>query len=235
MARPAVNHGGFLVPNASGVADPLLAEPDRIDFNTLGNARWGVLTGCEVSGSGATSVAVADGTAMVNGKFVYVEGTTVAVSIPSGSSKFDLIVVDDKGVVGVREGRESTDPVYPDPLTTQTVLAAVYCKTGLNISDYVIDKRKFLQPALLTKIGPTADLIRNFANPGATSSDPLVNYVRMYGDGHIVWLNDTHLYRKNVGELQVKDNLRVTQEVSADVVLARDVTASRDVTGLNLR
>lgn len=236
MARPAVNHSGFLVPNAGTVADPRLAEPDRIDFNTLGNARWGVLTGCEVTGSGAVDVAVGDGTAMVNGAFVYVEGRSdLKVSIPTAATKFDLVVVNDKGQLSIHTGKESNDPTYPDPFTTETVLAAVYCKEGLNLADYVIDKRKFLQPALLTRVTATSDLIRNFANPGETPSDPLVNYIRMYGDGHMVWLNDTHMYRESVGKLRIRDNLEVVQDITADTVNGRLVTATAEVTGKNLR
>ena len=114
MARPSVAHGGFLIPNAGTVSEPLLSEPDRIDFNTIAHARWGVLTGCRVTGSGQNNINVAPGTAMVNGKFVYVAGSTdLQVSIPTGLAKFDLIAVNDSRRALGHPGQGVQRPVLP--------------------------------------------------------------------------------------------------------------------------
>ena len=53
--RRVLKHDGFFVPNAQDVAKPELAEPDRIDFNTIAHARWGVINGCLVTVAGSTA------------------------------------------------------------------------------------------------------------------------------------------------------------------------------------
>jgi len=235
VAKPSVAHGGFLIPNAGTVTEPLLSEPDRIDFNTLAQNRWGVLQGCQVTGMGSNQIKVSPGSAMVNGKFVYVSDTDLFVSIPQGLSKFDLILVDDAGNPYVHPGKESNDPYYPDPPVNSTILAAVYCKGGLSLADYVIDKRKFLAPALMTSIDQNDDLIRNFKAPGASPSAPLQDWYRVYGDGRTVWANDTTLSRSGAATLQVEDSLSVRQTVSAVTVMATTLNATHDVQGRNLR
>ena len=237
MARPSVKHGGFIIPNAGSVSEPVLSEPDAIDFNTAANSRWGVLTGCLVAAQGGTTVSVQEGAAMVNGKFVVVNSKTdMQVKIPSGAPKFDLVVVDDTGNPYVIPGKESNDPVYPDPPLNTTVLAAVYCRTGLDISDYVIDKRKFLAPALLTKVDPVDDLIRNYNSPGATIDDPPVNFYRVYGSGETVWLNDTRMKRSDIGTLQVSDHLSVLGTLTGGTIKSKNgIEALTNVTAKNLR
>lgn len=235
MARPSVAHGGFLIPNAGTVTEPLLSEPDRVDFNTAAQNRWGVLNGCQVTGIGSNQVKVSPGSAMVNGRFVYVTDTDLSVTVPTGLSKFDLILVNNAGVAYVLPGKESNDPFFPDPPVTATILAAVYCKPGLNLADYVIDKRKFLAPALMASILPGDDLIRNFKAPGATAGDPLQDYYRVYGDGKTVWLNDTIVTRSGVASLQVENNLSVKTALAAKTVSAEGISATADIQARNLR
>jgi hypothetical protein len=153
MARPTVLHQGFFVPNAQDVAKPELAEPDRIDFNTVAHARWGVINGCLVTVTGSTATATA-GTALVNGVLVNVEaGQNVHVGAGGVQDRFDIVGVNDLGkLVGIG-GSESLDPVFPDVPLTVTALAAVMCTAGGgSYADNVIDKRKFLPDSLLTKI-----------------------------------------------------------------------------------
>lgn len=237
MARPSVKHGGFIIPNAGDVSEPVLAEPDRIDFNTLANDRWGVLTGCLVAAQSTGLLSVQDGTAMVNGRFVVVTGRAdLQVTIPSGAPKFDLVVVDDNGTPMVIPGTQSNSPVLPDPTPNQTVLAAVYCVSGKPLTDFVIDKRKFLAPNLLTKVDPTDDLIRNFDSVAADPLDPPSNWYRVLGNGETIWLNDTRLARSKQGTLKVSDNLEVRTGVSAGLLASTgDVSAVGNVTGKNLR
>ena len=151
MARPTVTHDGFLIPNASGVAEPVLAEPDQIDFNTLANARWGVIEGCEVNAQSAKTVAISSGTAIVNGALVRVVSNSLPLPTPGANAQFVLIVVDSGGVLKVKEGLPSVDPVFPDPELNQTVLASVYGDaTSGNFSNNIVDKRKLLMDSLLT-------------------------------------------------------------------------------------
>lgn len=236
MARPSVAHGGFLIPNAGSVSDPVLAEPDRVDFNTLANARWGVLSGCLVAGQGPSTISVQAGTAMVNGKFVAVQAKpNMQVQIPAGAAKFDLVVVDDNGIPYILAGKESASPVLPDPPVNATVLAAIYCKTGAVLNDNVVDKRKFLQPALLTQIGAGADLVRNYDSPGVDVSSPPNDFYRVLGDGTTTWANDTMASRVAPGKLKIEKDLEVERDFSSVTVSATSVTATGSVTGHNLR
>jgi hypothetical protein len=157
------------------------------------------------------------------------------VTIPSGAAKFDLILVNGNGQPYVYEGTPSTDPVFPDPPVDSTVLAAVYCRSTTNIGDYVIDKRKFLQPALLTKVASDADLIRNFNEPPVRPGDPPLDYYRVRGDGTTVWGNDTTLRRDGEARLAVDDSLTVKATLSAATVGADQIAAKGLVTGRNLR
>jgi microcystin-dependent protein len=230
-----VAHGGFLIPNAGTVTEPLLSEPDRIDFNTMSQGRWGVLEGCQVTGSGSNQIKVSPGSAMVNGKFVYVETADLFVSVPSGTSKFDLILVNDAGKPYVMPGKESNDPYYPDPPVNATILAAVYCKEGASLADFVIDKRKFLAPALMTSINAGDDLIRNFKAPGASAGAPLQDWYRVYGDGRTIWGSDTTMQRSGEKTLQIEDNLVVKAALAAKTVTAEGISASADIQARNLR
>ena len=79
MARPFLNHDGFLIPNASRVTNPRMAEPDQVDFNIVAHARWGVVEGCLVTLAGSTATTTG-GLALVNGKLVSVSnGLTTSV------------------------------------------------------------------------------------------------------------------------------------------------------------
>src|ERR1700760_589241 len=91
---------GFLVPNAVDVgADLDLSEPDALDFNLLGNHRYGVLQGCDISVTGSSWVVnVTNGIWAVNGQLASGGGQ---VTLPHASSnlRFDLIVGDAAGHV----------------------------------------------------------------------------------------------------------------------------------------
>ena len=67
MARPSVQHNGFIIPNAQDVSNTILAEPDKIDFNTVADARWGVISGCAIGEQGPLALTVGSGVAVVNG------------------------------------------------------------------------------------------------------------------------------------------------------------------------
>ena len=228
MTRPTVTHDGFLIPNASGVAEPVLAEPDQIDFNTLANARWGVIEGCEVNAQGAKTVAIQGGTAIVDGKLVRVVANQLPLPTPGANSQFVLIVVDSGGVLRVKEGVASIDPVFPDPDLDQTVLASVYCDaTSGDFSSNIVDKRKLLSDALLTKVAPTADLIRNI--------NGTADHFRVDGAGKTTWETDTRLYRSAPQTVTIEDYLVVDDISTGDIHASRDVEVTGLVTSSNHR
>ena len=129
MTRPLLIHDGFLVPNASLVSSPRMAEPDQIDFNTVAHALWGVIEGCLVTVSSSTASTLG-GLALVNGKMVRVSNKSVNLGIGGALDRFDLIVVDEGGTLGVIQGVEANDPVFKDVPLNNTVLASVFVPTG---------------------------------------------------------------------------------------------------------
>lgn len=230
MARPTVLHQGFFVPNAQDVTQPALAEPDRIDFNIAGNARWGVLSGCMVTVSGTTAT-VTPGVALVNGVLVDVAGgQNSAVGSGGTQDRFDLVGCDDTGRLVTIAGSPSLDPVFGDPPLNVTVFAAVMCTAGgSSYSDNVIDKRNMLADSLKTKLSPNSDLLFNKNGTG--------NLYHLRADGRMTWLDDTVLQRNDVSQLRISDSLLVDDQVSAggEIIGGAGITATGKVRGANLR
>jgi hypothetical protein len=227
--RVSLQHDGFFVPNAQDVARPELAEPDRIDFNTVAHARWGVINGCLVTVTGSTATNT-EGTALINGILVnVVGGQNVHVGAGGAQDRFDVVGVDTTGkLVGIG-GSESTDPVFPDVPSNVTALAAVLCTAGGgSYTDNVIDKRKFLPDSLLTKIPAANELLANRNGTG--------NLYRLTGEGVTSWNDDTWLQRDSAGTLRVIANLKIDASlVVGTAVTAQTVTATGRVVGSNLR
>jgi microcystin-dependent protein len=206
-----------------------MAEPDQLDFSTAANARWGVVEGCLVTVSGTTA-SMTPGVAIVNG--VLVQATTDQQQpLGQGGSqdRFDLLAINGAGALVVILGTPATDPVFPDVPIDNTLLAAVFCPTGA--SDFlsnVIDKRRFLSKALLTKVLPGADLIRNLNGSG--------NYFQVLGDGTIVWGGDTKAYRSDVKTLKIEDHLQVAGNlaVNGNETIGGSLAATGVITGQNL-
>lgn len=229
MARPTVTHDGFLVPNASKVSNPRMAEPDQLDFSTAANARWGVVEGCLVTVSGSTA-SMTPGVAIVNG--VLVQATTDQQQpLGQGGSQdcFDLLAINDAGELVVILGEPATDPVFPDVPINNTLLAAVFRPTGASdFLSYVIDKRSFVSKALLTKVLPGADLIRNLNGSG--------NYFQVMGDGSMVWSGDAKLYRSDVKTIKIEDYLQVAGNlaVNGNATIGGSLAVGGVISGQNL-
>ena len=143
---------GFTIPNAPDTDKSTLdqSEPDRVDFEILGNRRKGVVSGAAVTVVSGAIVAVASGS-------IAYEGTDYALSVnasyslssaPSSGNRFDLVVaryassaVTIQTVVGTAS---STNPVFPVLLATDVVLAAVLRRANESIvANDIIDKRAF--------------------------------------------------------------------------------------------
>jgi hypothetical protein len=143
---------GFTIPNAPDTDKSTLdqSEPDRVDFEILGNRRKGVVSGAAVTVVSGNIVAVASGS-------IAYEGTDYALSAnasyslssaPSSGNRFDLVVaryassaVTIQTVAGTAS---STNPVFPVLLATDVVLAAVLRRANESIvANDIIDKRAF--------------------------------------------------------------------------------------------
>ena len=229
MARPRVLHDGFLIPNANDVTNPRMAEPDRVDFSTLAHPLWGVVEGCGVTVAGTTAT-TPGGTLLVNGALVTLSPGTVGLGIGGSQDRFDLLVSDAAGILTVIVGTPSVDPVFPDPPLNATVLAAVFAPTGSqSLADNVIDKRKFVNKALLTKIGTGEDLIRNLNGSG--------NHFLLDGGGRSTWENDTWMFRSAEAELTLHRHLKLEGTLTAggNLFAGGDIEADGNVYGKNLR
>lgn len=234
MARPAVTHDGFLIPNANDVTLPLarMAEPDRIDFNTLGNDAFGVVSGCLVTVSGTTASTLG-GIAVVAGVRVEVAAQTVTLSTGGALDRFDLVGCDAGGTLKIVGGQPATDPVMPDPPVSFTLFASVLAAAGTsNFADTVVDKRNLLPQALYSiSTNATTPLIQSRAQ-GASPT------FSIFGSGKMDWGNGQITLDSVAGTLTLTAaGLNVTGSVaagSAGISSAGNVSATGFLQGSNL-
>jgi microcystin-dependent protein len=202
-----------------------MAEPDQIDFATVANARWGVVEGCEVNVSG-TLAQMAAGVVVINGALFSVRSGSVPLGFGQPSDRFDLIAADQNGIRLI-DGVGATDPVFPDVPMDCVLLAAVFCSGPGPYTNNVIDKRRMVSKALLTKLSDSAKLIQNVNGNGDT--------YRVLGSGHTTWGEDTYAYRSGVGTLTIEVNLVVPGAVTVGgAVAAGSLRATGLVSGSNL-
>ena len=222
-------HPGFYIPNAADVSNPRMAEPDRVDFSTLAHPLWGVIEGCAVTISGS-NYTTSGGTLLINGVLVKMSASTAGVGVAGAQDRFDLVVADAGGLLNVISGTQAVDPVFPDPPLNTTVLAATFCPAGATtVVDNVIDKRKFVNRALLTKISPASDLIRNLNGTG--------DHFRIDGGGTVTWENDATMRRTAPFEITLDRNLVVSggANVGENLIVGGQVKAADTVGGSNLQ
>lgn len=223
MQRP-----GFLVKNAPDVGGNLdIAEPDAGDFNLLGNNRFGVISGCDVTVSGASwNVTVAPGIVVVNGMLASTGGV-VTLPLSSQDARFDLIAITSAGAVSSIQGTPSPNPVFPDLPPDMTVIAAIMIRPGQTppLQSDVTDKRIMLADRFITAINGTGLII--------SSNDPANVHQAKYTvqhDGKTVWQSDTILERESPATLLVTDNLHVKRVLHAeDGQFDDDVTVGGDL------
>lgn len=138
------------VPNSGDAAFAPQARLFAADLDVLVNglARTGVLTGCAVTAQAVPNmtVAVAAGTAMINGGPVSVAAGNVTISAADATNpRIDLVCVDTSGTKSAIAGTPAASPVMPAIPSTSVVLAAVYvpaADAAIN-SNQITDKRVF--------------------------------------------------------------------------------------------
>ena len=201
---------GFTIPNAPDTDKSTLdqSEPDRVDFEILGNRRKGVVSGAAVTVVSGAIVAVASGS-------IAYEGTDYALSAnasyslssaPSSGNRFDLVVaryassaVTIQTVVGTAS---STNPVFPVLLATDVVLAAVLRRANESIvANDIIDKRAFSPesvPTFALGTNTTGDYVASLVagdsitltnNSGETSTPTIAVNVN-FGDNEQIVLGN---------------------------------------------
>lgn len=145
----------FTIPNqAQSIQDPLniypQAAPDKIDIDMLvqGINGYGIVTGAAVTpqGSPNMTVAVAAGTAFIQGTSTIVTITSGNVTITAANAsfpRFDLVAVDNTGTKSAVAGTASANPVFPSIPANSIILAAVYVAAGVAsiVTSAIVDKR----------------------------------------------------------------------------------------------
>lgn len=203
---------GFIIPNAETYApDYQTAQPDQGDFLVLGNAKYGVISGCLVTLSGLTASVGTGPHLVVVDETLYKIGDNLSVEIAGKGAlpRFDLIVFDTatSPSPGLRvvAGTPANNPVFPEITNTITPLAAVFVPAaGGSTNPHLIDKRNLLQTSLTAL--DLDNLVRNYSSNGVGIR------FNIDGDGKTSWgtsgTADTFLERLSAGVLKVTDEVR---------------------------
>lgn len=162
---------GFTIPNAPDTDKSTLdqSEPDRVDFEILGNRRKGVVSGGAVTAVSGNTVAVAAGTIAYEGTDYALSsnGSYALSSAPSSGNRFDLVVARYASsavtLQTISGTASSTNPVFPALPSTDVVLAAVLRRANESIvSNDIIDKRAFSPASPATTITLGTDTTGNY-------------------------------------------------------------------------
>lgn len=163
------------------------AEPDALDFEILGNAYTGVLSGCEVtSNASPNNVAVSAGTIVLDGvPYTVAANSTLALPAAPNDNRFDMIVArvssgtasltvvsgDDSGTnpsfprsVNLISGAGSpTSNIFP---STDVVLAAVYRSGSQSVTaSRIVDKRAIRNAGIMFQ-GTTSPTVADGVGTG---------------------------------------------------------------------
>ena len=157
------------IPNRSVKSAALanIAEPEDGDWQIAGaahllegvrEARTLVVPaadgGCAVTAGGLMTVDVAAGIVTIDGLAIVVAAVTGLVVTPADGTnpRFDLVVVNNSGVVSMTDGSPSDNPVFPAIPVDSIVLATVYVSKNLGtildtpeLDSHITDKRVLLR------------------------------------------------------------------------------------------
>jgi hypothetical protein len=205
---------GFTNPNSADVGSALpVAEADSGDFLLLGNGRYGVIHGCQVSapdllGTGSLFVQVTGdpNIVLVDGVVYQFPGnSSLTVKGPEGNPRLDLVVFDtaEDGGLRIVNGIARSKPVFPDITATMTPLAALYVPVSGSV--IVTDKRVKTQNGVFSlAVNETRPLVETYS-PDGTKRWTVTH------DGAMRWVNDAQMYRTPDEDrsLTIIDTLRV--------------------------
>lgn len=243
---------GFTIPNAPDSDKSTLdqAEPDRVDFEILGNRRKGVVSGGAVTAVSGNTVAVASGSIAYEGTdyALSADGAYALSSPPSSGNRFDLVVaryassaVTIQTITGTAS---TTNPVFPTLPATDVVLAAVLRRTNESIvSNDIIDKRAFTLASTSavieisainldggTDIGAAladADLILVDDNASGTNRKSALSRVATYIFGKV----SSDATVNSTGTLTIANDAITTTKILDDAVTAAKLADTTVVAG----
>jgi len=182
---------GFTIPNAPDTDKSTLdqSEPDRVDFEIIGNRRKGVVSNGAITAVSGNIVAVAAGTIAYEGTdyALSANGAYALSAAPSSGNRFDLVVarfassaVTIQTITGVAS---TTNPVFPPLPSADIVLAAILRRTNESIvTNDIIDKRAFTLSNV--PVPTTLDSLSD-----VTAPSPSTNQVLQWNGSE--WVNAT--------------------------------------------
>ena len=184
---------GFTIPNAPDTDKSTLdqSEPDRVDFEILGNRKKGVVSDAGVTVVSGNIVAVAAGTITYEGTdySLSANGSYSLSSAPSSGNRFDLIVaryasaaVTIQTITGTVS---STNPVFPTLPVADIVLAAILRRANQAIvANDIIDKRAFSLTSTIT-IANSSITAAKLANTAVTAGSYTTSSITVDAQGRI--------------------------------------------------
>src|SRR5580765_247304 len=222
---------GFIIkngPDVFGLVEE--AEPDALDFNLLGNHRYGVLSGCLVQMGSGLNVAIGSGIVIVNGAILKVAAAQVTLADPGQSARFDLIYVNNAGSVGFIRGTASPNPVFPEYADDVTILASVFVQPGTSPTQLnITDKRVFLPERYRTALDAGTLL-------GSYQTASLTPRFEIDYSGQHRWGGGALLWESSPLTLSVHADLNVEGVIGAnDLLVQHDITVGGNITSDNLQ
>ena len=173
---------GFLVPNAIDTADIRQSEPDAVDWRILGDRDNAVISGLDLTATGANmSASLSAGIVVIDGTIYEVAADSVTLASGGANDRFDIIGATASGLA-VETGTASTEPVFPDiPDTDFVPLWAVLVLSGVSTVEQnkFTDKRTFILDGARGAADETDTFLHN---KGADGSQ-----YKVLGDGETVW------------------------------------------------
>ena len=165
----------FTVPSVGTKTSDQQSVVNEVDTNTIQAGVSGldcVLSGCAVTGSGTTSVAVAKGAVLSNGTMfaVAANATFGTWTADATHPRIDIVVVDSSGTLTRRAGTAAADPVMPALSANDVLLASVWIPANESpiaiVSADITDKRMFRDVGAITVYKTiAAETTNNVASP----------------------------------------------------------------------
>lgn len=144
-----------------------------------------VLSGLAVTGSGATSVAVAKGAVLTNGvmKAVAANATFGTWTADATHPRIDLVVVDSSGTLQRRAGTAAALPLMPALTANDVVLAAIYIPA--NESPVAIVTADIVDKRMMKEVG-TVTVYKTIAAETTDTTTTAIDILNKSGSGVVI-------------------------------------------------
>lgn len=168
----------FTVPSVGTKTSDQQSVVNEVDTNVIQAGVSGldcVLSGCAVTGSGTTSVAVAKGAVLTNGVMyaIAANGTFGTWTADATNPRIDLVVINSSGTLTRRAGTAAASPVMPALTANDVLLASVWIPANESpiaiVSADITDKRMFRDVGAITVAKKTSATATNSTTSAITA------------------------------------------------------------------